>query len=82
MNSLTGMIALITATWVLLMAEVYLFFGIIRPLAPNIHESMFSAALKIGAVLALLVAWGVAMFVFERFFVRSALKSEPPAPSL
>jgi hypothetical protein len=70
MNSISGLMLMVTATWVLLLTETFLFFGVIRPLAPNIHESMFSSVLKVGAIIGLLVAWGVAMFFMRIAYVR------------
>ena len=63
---------MVTATWVLLLAETFVFFGVIRPLAPNIHESMFSSVLKVGAIVGLLLVWGVAMFFMRTAYVRRA----------
>ena len=70
MNAVSGLALMITATWVLLLAETFFFFGVIRPAAPNIHESMSSSALKVGAIAGLLVIWGVAMFFMRISYVR------------
>lgn len=70
MNASSGLVMMVTATWVLLLVETFVFFAIIRPLAPNIHESAFSAALKVGAIIGLLVVWGVAMFLIRTVYVR------------
>ncbi len=70
MAALSSMAMVITATWGLLLGEAYLFFEIIRPLAPNIHESVTSATLKVAAVAFLFVVWMAAMFLFERYYVR------------
>jgi hypothetical protein len=78
MNPTSGLALMITATWVLLLAETFIFFGVVRPLAPNIHESMASAALKVGAIVGLLVVWGVAMFVMQTAYVRGVKR--PPSP--
>jgi hypothetical protein len=70
MNAVSGLTLMVTATWVLLLAETFIFFGVIRPLAPNIHESMSSSALKVGAIMGLLVLWGIAMFFMRISYVR------------
>ena len=80
MNATSGLILMVTATWVLLLAETFMFFGVIRPLAPNIHESASSAALKVGAIIGLLVVWGVAMFFLRTSYVRRVARpSRAPA---
>jgi len=70
MHTLPGMMLMVTATWALLLAETFIFFGVVRPLAPNIHESAFSAGLKLGVVIGLLVVWGLAMFFMQKFYAR------------
>jgi hypothetical protein len=70
MNAVAGLTLMVTATWVLLLAETFFFFGVIRPAAPNIHESMSSSVLKVGAIVGLLVVWGVAMFFMRISYVR------------
>jgi hypothetical protein len=70
MNSTSGIALMITATWVLLLVETFTLFGIIRPLAPNIHESVFSAVLKIGATLVLGAVWVGVMFALRSFIVK------------
>ena len=72
MNATSGLALMVTATWVLLLAETFVFFGVIRPLAPNIHESMTSSALKVSAILGLLLVWGVAMYFMRISYVRRA----------
>jgi hypothetical protein len=77
MNSTSGLMLMVTATWVLLLAETFVFFGVIRPLAPNIHESALSAVLKVGAIIGLLVVWGVAMFVLRTSYTRRVAQHSP-----
>jgi hypothetical protein len=80
MRAVPALMLMVTATWALLLAETFLFFAVVRPLAPNIHESDFSAGLKIGAVVGLLAVWGIAMFLLERLYVRRVvLASAEPA---
>ena len=80
MSSISGLLLMVTATWALLLAETFVFFGVIRPLAPNIHESAFSAALKIGAVLGLVAVWGVVMFILRVSYVRRVVRKSVPPP--
>jgi len=80
MHALSGIMLMVTATWGLLLAETFVFFGVIRPLAPNIHDSVFSAALKVGAVLGLLVVWGVVMFLLRTSYARRVGR-RPSAPA-
>lgn len=56
----------------MLLAEAYLFFEIIRPLGPNIHESVSSATLKVASTIFLFVVWMLVMFLLERYYVRAA----------
>ena len=77
MNSTSGLALMITATWVLLLGETFILFGVIRPLAPNIHESATSAVLKLGAAAVLGVVWVVVMFALRSFYVRRVVRSSP-----
>jgi hypothetical protein len=77
MNAISGLALVITATWVLLLGETYILFGVIRPLAPNIHESVSSAVLKVGAAIVLGVVWVVVMFALRSFYVRRVVRSSP-----
>jgi len=80
MNGTSGLMLMITATWVLLLAETFVFFGVIRPLAPNIHESMSSSVLKVGAIIGILLVWGVAMY-FMRIAYVLRIARPPPVPA-
>ncbi len=71
MQAVVRLGVIITLTWVLLLSETYVFFGLIRPLYPNIHESVPSALIKIAATVILVFVWVVAMFLMERGYVRS-----------
>ncbi len=79
MNSVSGLLLIVTATWILLLAETFILFGVIRPLAPNIHESASSAALKIGATVVLGGVWVVAMFLLRSFYVGRVARPSPSA---
>jgi len=75
MNATSGLALVITATWVLLLGETFVLFGVIRPLGPNIHESPSSAVLKVGAAVVLGVVWVVVMFALRSFYVRRVARS-------
>lgn len=70
MKPVQKLLVIITVAWLLILSESYAFFYIIRPTAPNIHESVFSAALKIGSVGSLIVIWVAVLFSLEYFFFR------------
>jgi hypothetical protein len=59
------MMVVITVAWALILSESYLFFSLIRPTAPNIHESIVSEVLKIGSIAMLAVLWIVVLFALE-----------------
>src|SRR5437660_3422601 len=75
MNAIAALALMVTATWVLLLGETFVLFGVIRPLGPNIHESPSSAALKLGAAAVLGLVWVVAMFLLRGFYVRRVARS-------
>ena len=70
MNAVSGLMLMVTATWLLLLVETFVLFGVIRPMAPNIHESAFSAVLKVGATVGLGITWVIVMFFLRTAFVR------------
>jgi hypothetical protein len=64
------MMLVITVAWLLILSESYIFLLVIRPTAPNIHESVVSAALKIGSIAMLAVLWVVVLFALEYLLFR------------
>lgn len=64
------MMLVITVAWMLILSESFLFFFVIRPTAPNIHESVSSAILKVGSVALLAVVWVVVLYGLERLLFR------------
>jgi len=85
MNATSGLALVITATWVLLLGETFILFGVIRPLGPNIHESAASAVLKLGAAAVLGAVWVMVMYLLRSFYVRRVSPSAPgpaTAPSV
>jgi hypothetical protein len=80
-RTLSGLLLMVTTTWALLLGETFVFFSAVRPLAPNIHESLLSAALKVGTVVGLLAVWVVVMFLLEASYSRRVVRgSGTPAP--
>ena len=77
MNAASGLALVITATWVLLLGETFILFGVIRPLGPNIHESLSSATLKLGAGIVLALVWVGAMVALRSFYVRWVVRTSP-----
>ncbi|MDA4136355.1 MAG: hypothetical protein OK449_05065 [Thaumarchaeota archaeon] len=69
-RSVGRMMLVITVAWLLILSESYVFFFVIRPTAPNIHESVISAVLKISSFGALAVLWVVVLFSLEYFLFR------------
>ncbi len=59
------MMVVITVAWLLILSESYLFFDVIRPTAPNIHESILSLLLKVPSVAMLAVIWVAVLYVLE-----------------
>jgi hypothetical protein len=75
---------IIVAAWLLIIAEAYVFFGVIIPLAPRIHEiGLFTllAALKIGLTLGLGVLWFVVIGFLTQLYVKSKLGRRTPTSS-
>jgi len=70
-GSLTAMLVVITASWLLILGETYVFFNIVRPLGPALHEgSIPSSVLKIGLTVGLGVLWVVVMFGIWWLYLR------------
>jgi len=69
-RSVMRMMFVITVAWFLILSESYLFFFVIRPSLPNIHESIVSSVLKIGSIAVLALLWVVVLFALEYFLFR------------
>ena len=67
-RSLFGLVLIITASWLLILGETYVFFAVVRPLGPpvglpQLHGSaILSSALKILLTVGLGALWVVVMF--------------------
>jgi len=71
-GSLLAMLLVITASWLLILGETYVFFVVVRPLGPPLHEGAVpSTVLKIGLTAGLGALWVVAMFVIWWLYLRA-----------
>ncbi len=71
-TSLLGMLLVITASWLLILGETYVFFVIVRPLGPPLHEGQLpSSILKIGLTAGLGLLWVAVMFGIWRLYLRA-----------
>ncbi len=69
-RNLLGMFLVVTASWLLILAMTYVFFVIIRPLGPPIHEGPLpSTVLKIALSAGLGVLWVAVMFAMWRLYL-------------
>jgi hypothetical protein len=64
------MMCVITVAWFLILSESYIFFFVVRPTLPNIHESVVSSVLKISSIAVLALLWVVVLFALEYFLFR------------
>jgi hypothetical protein len=75
-RSLFGLVLIITASWLLILGETYIFFAVVRPLGPpvglpELHGSaILSSALKIVLTVGLGVLWVVTMFGIWWLYLR------------
>ena len=70
--SFAAMLMVITASWLLILAETYVFFVVVRPLGPALHvESLPSALVKILLTLGLVVSLVGVMFAISWLYLRA-----------
>lgn len=75
---------IIAVAWLLIIGEVYLFFNVILPFAPPIHELgslTLLALLKVASTLGLGALWFVVMSTLAELYTSSKLRSRTPRPS-
>ena len=71
-GSLTAMLLVISASWLLILGETFVLFDVVRPLGPPLHEGdVPSAVLKVGLTIGLGVMWVVVMFGMWRLYLRA-----------
>jgi hypothetical protein len=76
--------AILAIAWLLMIAEVYVFFHVILEYAPPIHELGSLTALgllKVGSTLGLGLLWYLVMDFVTELYVSSKLSRPPPTPS-
>ena len=67
-----ALMLIIVVAWLLVVAESYFFFAVLRPLGPNLHSGEVpSSVLKIVLTAALGVLWVGSMFVMDTLYARS-----------
>lgn len=78
-GTLFAMLAVVTVAWLLILGATYVFFVIVRPLGPPLHEAdLPSSLLKVGLTIALGGSWFVVMFVMDWLYLRGF---RPPRPA-
>jgi hypothetical protein len=71
-GNLLAMLLVITASWLLILGETYVFFVIVRPLGPPLHEGAVpSTVLKVGLTTGLGLLWVVVMFGIWWLYLRA-----------
>jgi hypothetical protein len=71
-STLLAMIAVVTVAWLLILGATYVFFVIVRPLGPALHEANLpSSLIKISLTAALGASWFVVMFVIDWLYLRA-----------
>lgn len=71
-GSLLGMLLVITASWLLILGETYVFFVIVRPLGPPLHTAAVpSSILKVGLTAGLGLLWVAVMFGIWWLYLRA-----------
>ncbi len=71
-GSTLSMILVITASWLLILGETYVFFVIVRPLGPPIHEALLpSSILKVALTALLGLLWVAVMFGIWWLYLRA-----------
>jgi hypothetical protein len=76
--------AIETVAFLLIIAETYLFFGVVVPLGPISHSfATYTglAILKVVLIAGLVVLWFVVMVGLTRLYVRSKTRTSPTPSS-
>ena len=79
-----ALVGIALTAWFLIVAESYVFFGVIIPSGPPIHDiGVFTALaiLKLLMTLGLGLLWFVAIASLTEFYARSMARRLPPTPS-
>jgi len=78
------LLGILLVAWALILAESYLFFGVIITLGPGIHSVgafALSTLLKIGLTFCLAIVWFAVNIFLTRTYMRSRLRRLPPSAS-
>jgi hypothetical protein len=76
--SLVAMLFVVGASWVLILGETYVFFVIVRPLGPPLHEAgLPSSLVKIALTVGLGAFLVFAMFAMSRLYLRAFQTPRP-----
>jgi hypothetical protein len=71
-GTLLAMMAVVTVAWLLILGDTYVFFVIVRPLGPALHDAPLpSSVLKVMLTLGLGASWFVVMFVVDWLYLRA-----------
>jgi hypothetical protein len=79
-----ALVGIAVVAWLFIIAEVYLFFGVILPLGPPIHSlGVFTALalLKLALTLGLGVLWFFVIISLTEIYVRAMTKRPSPTSS-
>ena len=81
---LVPIFGLVTAAWLLIIAETYIFFEAIIDYIPPLHiigSLTLLALLKVGMTFGLVVMWVVVIAWLTRLYASSKMKHPPATPS-
>jgi len=71
-GNLLAMMLVITASWLLILGETFVFFDVVRPLGPALHEGdVPPTVLKVGLTVGLGALWVVVMFVLWSIYLKA-----------
>ncbi len=71
-GTLFAMLAVVTVAWLLILGATYVFFVIVRPLGPALHEANLpSSVIKVILTLSLGASWFVVMFAIDWLYLRA-----------
>jgi len=78
-GTLVAMMAVVTVAWLLILGATFVFFVIVRPLGPALHDANLpSSLIKVVLTIGLGASWFVVMFVIDWLYLR-AFRTPKPA---
>jgi hypothetical protein len=82
MKGIYWLMLIITAAWLLILLESYIFFAVIQPLGPPIHVGPLPSTLaKISGTIGLAVLWFVVTLSLRGQYLRSRRLKSPSGVS-